>query len=323
MHGLLRRQRQNPDLLQKYDHIIQEQIEKGVVEDAPALEANSTRLHYLPHHAIVRSDKDTTKIRIVYDASAKTDGKPSLNECLLVGPKFNQKIFDLLVRFRSHQIALTANIEKAFLMIAVEEADRDVLRFLWVNDIDDEEVTIRPLRFTRVVFGVCSSPFLLNSTIRYHLEQYLSSHPELVKKLIESFYVDDVVTGASTKEEAFQLYSESKNILMDGAFNLRKFRTNSPSLQLEINAAENQLENPQETPSPSLEETYANATLGRPHSSDSPTVKVLGVLWDPRDDCLQFSVADTAEVAARIEPTKRNVISVIGRFYDPLGFLSP
>ena len=146
------------------------------------------------------------------------------------GPKFNQKIFDLLVRFRSHQIALTADIEKTFLMIAVEEADRDVLRFLWVNDIDDEEVTIRPLRFTRVVFGVCSSPFLLNSTIRYHLEQYLSSHPELIKKPIESFYVNDVVTGASTKEEAFQLYSESKKILRVGAFNLRKFCTNSPSL---------------------------------------------------------------------------------------------
>ena len=142
-------------------------------------------------------------------------------------------------------------------MIAVEKADRDILRFLWVNDIDDEEVTIRPLRFTRVVFGVCSSSFLLNSTIRYHLEQYLSSHPQLIKKLIESFYVDDVVTGASTKEEAFQLYSESKKILMDGAFNLRKFRTNSPSLQLEIDAVENQLENPQETPSPSLVETYA------------------------------------------------------------------
>ena len=243
-----------------------------MVEDAPALEANSTPLHYLPHHAIVRSDKDTTKIHVVYDASAKTDCKPSLNECLLVGPKFNQKIFDLLVRFRSHQIALTADIEKTFLMIAVEEADRDILRFLWVNDIDD----VRPLRFTRVVFRVCSSPFLLNSTIRYHLEQYLSSHPELIKKLIESFYVGDVVTGASTKEEAFQLYSESKKIAMDGAFNLRKFRTNSPSLQLEIDAAENQLENPQETPSPSLEETYANATLGRPYSSDSPSLESFG-----------------------------------------------
>ena len=150
---------QNPTLMQKYDRIIQEQIEKGMVEDAPIAEANSSCLHYLPHHAIVRSDKDTTKLRIVYDASAKTDGHPSLNDCLLVVPKFNQKIIDILMRFRSNQIALTADIEKAFLVISVEEGDRDVLCFLWVNDIDADELEIRPLRFTRVVFGVCSSPF--------------------------------------------------------------------------------------------------------------------------------------------------------------------
>ena len=77
-------------------------------------------------------------------------------------------------------------------------------------------------------------------TIRYHLKQYLTSHPELIKKLIDSFFVDDIVTGASTEEEAFQLYIDSKKILKDGAFNLRKFRTNSQSLQMGINAAENQ-----------------------------------------------------------------------------------
>ena len=108
-----------------YDCIIQEQIEKGVVEDAPAVEADSARLHYLPHHAVVRSDKDTTKLRVVYDASAREDGKPSLNDCLLIGPKFNQKILDIIMRFRSYRIALMA-----FLMISVEERDRDVLRFL-------------------------------------------------------------------------------------------------------------------------------------------------------------------------------------------------
>ena len=156
--GLWRRLCQNPALLQDYDRIIQEQIEKGIVEDAPVMEANSARLHYLPHHAIIHSDKDTTKLRVVYDASAKTGGKPSLNDCLLIGPKYNRKILDIFVRTRLHM----ADIEKAFLMIAVEESDRDVLRFLWVNDINEDEVKIHPLRFTRVVFGVCSSPFLLN-----------------------------------------------------------------------------------------------------------------------------------------------------------------
>ena len=73
-----------------------------------------------------------TKLRIVYDASARQEGKPSLNSCLLVGPKFNQKILDV-----SHRIALTADIEKVFLMISVKEHDRDILRFLWVRDINE------------------------------------------------------------------------------------------------------------------------------------------------------------------------------------------
>jgi hypothetical protein len=227
------------------------------------------------------------------------------------------------MRFRSYQIALTADIEKAFLMVSVEEGDRDVLRFLWVNDVNADEFEIRPLRFTRVVFGVCSSPFLLNATIRFHLEQYQSLHTELLQKLINSFYVDDVVTGAATEEEAFQLYTDSKKILKDGASNLRKFRTNYQSLQLRINTAESQSEIPPDTCNPSLDETYADTMLGKPHSSEAPTVKVLGVIWSPQEDRLYFRVADIAEAAATTEPTKRNVISIVGKFYDPLGFVAP
>ncbi len=51
-------------------------------------------------------------------------------------------------------------------------------------------------------------------------------------------------------------------------------------------------------------------------------MKVLGVVWDPGEDYLQFSVADIAKVEATTEPTKRNIVSIIGNFYDPLGFLA-
>ena len=109
----------------------------------------------------------------MYDASAKMANGPSLNDCLLKGPSFNQLIFDLLVRFRQYKVALVADLEKAFL---VEEADRDVLRFLWVNDTSEEFPEPVIYRFTRVVFRVFSSPFLLNTTIRFHLEKYLQTN---------------------------------------------------------------------------------------------------------------------------------------------------
>jgi len=131
----------------------------------------------------------TTKLRIVCDASARTESKPSLNECLHVGPKFNQKLLNILVRFRAHCVAVTADIEKAFLMVSVEESDHDALRFLWVHNVEEDPPKTLPLRFTRVVFGVSSSPFLLNATIRHHLECYGDSLPDLIQLLIDSMSV--------------------------------------------------------------------------------------------------------------------------------------
>ena len=70
-------------------------------------------IHYLPHHAVICTDKQTTKIRILYDASARDKGI-SLNDCLLSGHKFEQNILDILLRFRTYRIALIADMEKAF-----------------------------------------------------------------------------------------------------------------------------------------------------------------------------------------------------------------
>ena len=106
----------------------------------------------------------------MYDASARSGG-PFLNDCLHTGPKFNQRIFDLLLQFRMHRVALTADIEKMFLVIQIAEEYHDALRFLWLDDITMEQLQIVDHRFTRVVFGVSSSPFLLNATIQHHLEQ--------------------------------------------------------------------------------------------------------------------------------------------------------
>ena len=135
--------------------LIRDQLERGIVEIVNDTEPQNNLTHYLPHHPVVREDKSMTKLRIVYDASARTCG-PSLNDCLYTGPKFS----------RTYRTALAGDIEKAFLMISVAPHDRDVLRFLWVDDINKRLPKIMTLRFKCVVFGVPSSPFLLNATIK-------------------------------------------------------------------------------------------------------------------------------------------------------------
>ena len=89
---------------------------------------------YLAHHPVVRQDKQTSKVIVVYDASAKKNAGPSLNDSLYSGPPLSETIADVLVRFICHKTALVGDLEKEFLMISVAEDDRDVLRFLWFND---------------------------------------------------------------------------------------------------------------------------------------------------------------------------------------------
>ena len=328
LNGLLHRLKQTPDLLKQYDSIIRDQIERGIVEPVSDGSTTSHLCHYLPHHAVVRNDKTTTKLRIVYDASAKMAGEASLNDCLHKGPKFNQLILDILLRFRAFKYVLIADLEKAFLQVSVVEDDRDVLRFLWVDDIKKDCPEICTLRFTRVVFGVSASPFLLNATLKHHLEKHAATHPDLVKRLLESTYVDDIVSGADSEEDAFELYSQAKSVFRDGGFNLRKFVSNSKPLQQRIEHAE-QLHSTGisrvsvDSLSNALDESYVGATLGDHRALDAEEQKVLGVCWNPVDDCLLFDVSSVARLASTLEPTKRNVISIVGRFYDPLGFLTP
>ena len=184
-------------------------------------DSNTTtkRIHYLPHHAVVREDKATSKVRIVYDASARSTG-PSLNDYLHTGPSFGQHIFDILVRFRIHSVALAGDIEKAFLMINVDERDHDVLRFLWIRSNSVQPAEIIALRFTRVVFGVNCSPFLLNATIHHHMETYTHIDPEFVEKFLSSIYVDDVSFGSDGVQSTYDLYQKAKNRLKEGGFHL-------------------------------------------------------------------------------------------------------
>ena len=114
LRGLLCRLKRSPDILHEYDTIIKDQLQQGIVEVIGACDKTVVgRVHYLSHHAVVCEDKETTRVRVVYDASARSTGC-SLNECLHRGPKFEKRILDILLRFRTYSIALTTDLEKAF-----------------------------------------------------------------------------------------------------------------------------------------------------------------------------------------------------------------
>ena len=145
LNSLLKRIQGNPELIQRYDSIIKDQIKNEIIEE-------------------------------VNDRTEK--GCKSLNECLYRGPVILEDLCGLLLRFRTYKVALTADIEKAFLQLGLQPADRDVTRFLWLKDPTKplSKVNLQIYRFTRVPFGVISSPFLLGATILHHLEQSWNSY---------------------------------------------------------------------------------------------------------------------------------------------------
>ena len=149
--------RKEPELLEEYNNTINDQLKRGVVEEVPPEEVGGVvnqasgeekPIHYMPHHSVVCQDKDTTKLRVVYDGSAKSESEGrSLNKFLETGPNFIPHLFDVLVRFRWNPVAISADIEKAFLMVGIDPNDRDMLRFLWPEDPERLNSKIRHLRF--------------------------------------------------------------------------------------------------------------------------------------------------------------------------------
>ena len=125
-----------PEQLEAYDGIVQEQLKSGIVERVPEKEVAVK--HYIRHHAVIREGAESTKVRIVFDASAKQrQSGRSLNECLHKGPALIPMLFDIILRYRMYAVALVGDVQKAFHQIEVSEEDRDCLRFLWMEDPND------------------------------------------------------------------------------------------------------------------------------------------------------------------------------------------
>lgn len=294
LKGLIRRLDRNT--LEEYRAILQEQLDAKIIEvidSQPA--AATTPVHYLPHHIVKHEGK---KGRIVYDASARVKDQRSLNECMYKGPSMLEDMTKLLIKFRTGKVGITADVEKAFLQIGIQESDRDVTRFLWLKDIekDASEDNIMHLRFCRVPFGIISSPFLLTATIRHHLSK---KNHELVSKIADRCYVDNLVTTASSSSAAYKLYEETRTVFDEIAMNIRDWSSNDPDFIAQI------------------KENH--------RATQDKTVKVLGLSWNLEDDSLQLKLNDKVfdEESAKRTKNKRDVLKILASFYDPCGFASP
>ncbi len=132
---------------------------------------------------------------------------------------------------------------------------------------------------------------LCSASLPFHLERYLETNESLVRQLLDSTYVDDIISGGDTEDEVFDLYTKLKKVFSEGGFNPRKFLTSSPRVQEQIDLQESQ------TASGSRdrdEPTFSEATLGVSRPQKAQEHKVLGVPWNPEADQLIVDIADLA-----------------------------
>ncbi|XP_037292204.1 uncharacterized protein LOC119188589 [Manduca sexta] len=200
LHNIENKLDKNPDLKERYEEQMEALVKKGYAEIAPRT-SHATRTWYLPHFAVVNALKPD-KLRVVHDAAAKTKGT-TLNENLLTGPDLLQPLPAVLLRFREHPVAVTADITEMFMQVGLREEDRDALRYLWRGNRRDS----RPPEVdtdTRILEAV-----------------------EAIKK---KHYMDDYLDSYEDEHRVITIATQVRNIHREAHFELRKWTSNSPAV---------------------------------------------------------------------------------------------
>ncbi|XP_048262969.1 uncharacterized protein LOC125385367 [Bombus terrestris] len=292
--ALSRRFQRDKQFEAAYNTVIQEYLDLGHMTKIPHTQPSNNG-YYLPHHGVIKESSNTTKLRVVFDGSAISTTGVSLNDTLHTGPKLQEDLVEILLRFRSHQYVLTGDIEKMYRQILVRPDDRKYQLILWRNSNGE----IDTYQLNTVTFGLSAAPYLALRCLKQLAEDEGDRFPRASSVVQRDFYVDDALTGADTKEELIAVRHELTDLLRSGGLNIREWASNDKDILR------------------GLSEKDTNRTL---QLGESQTLKTLGIYWNSQDDTILYSVAPTATIT---RVTKRSISSVIARIYDPLGLLAP
>lgn len=298
---LERRLIKNPEIKQMYDAFIDEYLALGHGVEIDSSDKNDSEfVYYLPHHCVVKPDSSSTKLRVVFDASAKSESGLSLNDVMKVGPTVQSSLFDIILRFRTFKYTFSADVPKMYRQILVHEQDRKFQRILFRKC---EYEPLREIELKTVTYGTAAAPFLATRSLNQLADDESEHFPAASASVKKSFYIDDVLTGANSLEEAIALQRDLIALLSKGGFGLHKWCANHPKLldEIPLAAQERQMH---------FDDCDANGVI-----------KTLGLYWNPDDDQFMFRVSPMNECL--MNPTKRQVLSETARIFDPLGLLAP
>lgn len=286
----------NPDIKMQYDEFVDEYEQLGHCKEVhEAEDPVGLQRWYLPHHAVLKPSNTTTKCRVVFDASAKVGGM-ALNDVMMVGPTIQPDLLTIILKFRMYRYVLSADIAKMYRQVLKDKCHTPLQRRKKPNE------PLRVLELQTVTYGTAAAPFLAIRALYQLAIDEEAEYPlaaELVKKM---FYVDNVFFGGNNLVEVRDLQRELISLLQRGGFHLHKWAASDERLL------------------DSIPEEDRDKLVKIEESSANEVIKTLGLMWDPVGDDFLFRAQSDCNNPA---PTKRQVLSVIARLFDPLGLLSP
>lgn len=288
------RLRRSPELRAQYVAFMSEYISLNHMTEVHR--DNSSFGYYIPHHAVVK-DSISTKLRVVFDASMKTNSGVSLNNVQLVGPVVQSDLLSIILRFRQYSFVLAGDIKMMYRQILISPEHRKYQRIFWRSEPSEE---LKVYELNTVTYGTASAPYLATKCIQQLSKQYHSSHPTAAHVIANDFYVDDLLTGSNCFNTLVQIRKDVCNILKSAQFELRKLMSNNSDI---------------------LKDVAENTDLQVLHFGENENSKTLGVCWNSNKDQIRYIVSDLKSSSCKA--TKRNILSIISSIFDPLGLVSP
>nr|XP_041632357.1 uncharacterized protein LOC121502721 [Drosophila kikkawai] len=211
-----------PEVWAKYVQFMQEFQDLGHMSLVGHLQLNTPH-YYIPHHCVLKPNSTSTKLRVVFDASCKTTSQKSLTDLLMVGPTIQPDLYTLLLRFRIHRYAITADVVKMFRQVNVSAQDRRFQYILWRASPSQPLSTFE---LNTVTYGTAAAPYLAIRSMSYLADHFMDKLRIGAEAIKSSFYVDDFLGGSDTVEELHQIKREVTTILQDGQLELAKWHSN-------------------------------------------------------------------------------------------------
>uniref|UniRef100_A0A8D8UZ49 Endonuclease n=1 Tax=Cacopsylla melanoneura TaxID=428564 RepID=A0A8D8UZ49_9HEMI len=283
----------NPEYKTLYEENLESYLEPGHM----TLATNPSP-YLLVHHGVYRATSSTTKLRVVFDPNIPGCSGGSLASSMLVGPKLQKEISNLLIHFRLNPVAITCDIQAMYRSILIHPEDRKFQHILWHAK---GSKSITEYELTTCTFGLPPSPYQAQRVLQQLALDEGSAFPQAADVLTNDVYVDDIVTGAQTVQDAIELRNDLFSILEKGGFAVRKWASSHSAVLSDI-------------PESLCEKPYSFSEGGE------ESIKILGLKWNPGTDSFFWEV-NPPSLSSTI--TKRQVLSFVAAIYDCNGYLSP